>query len=168
MTKIGDPLASRTDASGKFTKVALTLQATRPLSDRVTLRGTAIAQYSDRPLLSAEEFSLGGNRIGRAFAFNALTGDRGVGAGAEVSYRLPSEKKTRAGIELFGYVDGGSAYEARSAATTSHRRRSLASVGIGSRFSVAGASFSVEAGLPVAASGFDRSAHLFFSTYRAF
>jgi hemolysin activation/secretion protein len=168
MTRVGDPLASRTDAGGKFTKAALTLQVSRPLGDRVSIRGVAAAQYSDRPLLSAEEFSLGGNRVGRAFAFNALTGDRGVGAGAEISYRLPSAKKSAAGIELFGFVDGGSAYEAKSAATTSHRRRSLASMGVGTRFSVAGASFSVEAGVPVAAKGLDRSAHLFFSTYRAF
>jgi hemolysin activation/secretion protein len=111
---------------------------------------------------------LGGNRIGRAFAFNALTGDRGIGGGAEVSYRLPGAEKGAAGLEVFGFVDGGLAFEAKSAVTTGHRRRSLASVGAGSRFNVAGASFSVEVGVPVAAKGLDRSAHLFFSTYRAF
>jgi hemolysin activation/secretion protein len=168
VTEVGDPLASRTDASGKFTKAALTFQVSRPLGDRVSIRGVAAAQYSNRPVLSAEEFSLGGNRIGRAFAFNALTGDRGVGGGAEISYRLPSAKKGAAGVELFGFVDGGSAFEANSAEVTRHRRRSLASVGAGSRFSVAGASLSVEVSVPVAAKGLDRSAHLFFSTYRAF
>jgi len=169
MTKVGDPLASRPDASGKFTKAALTLQLARPLGSRVVLRGTAIAQYSDRPLLSAEEFSLGGNRIGRAFAFNALTGDRGYGAGAEISYRLSDpKKKSRAGVELFGFVDGGSAYQAHSSVMTSSERRSLASVGVGSRFSLAGTAFSVEAGVPVAHKGLDRSVRLFFSTYRAF
>jgi hypothetical protein len=44
----------------------------------------------------------------------------------------------------------------------------LASTGAGLRFSLAGASFSIEAGIPVAAKRLDRSPHLFFSTYRAF
>ena len=167
-SKVGDPLASRIDAGGKFTKAALTLQVSRPLGGRVSVRGVAAAQYSDRPLLSAEEFALGGNRIGRAFAFNALTGDRGVGGGAELSYKLQSANKGRAGIDLFGFADGGSAYQAKSAATVGDRRRSLASVGVGSRFTVAGTAFSVEAGLPVAAKGLDQSVHLFFSTYRSF
>lgn len=168
MTNVGDALASRPDGSGKFTKAALTVQLARPLGSRVVVRSTAIAQYSDRPLLSAEEFSLGGNRIGRAFAFNALTGDRGYGAGAEISYRLSDPKKSRAGIELFGFADGGSAYQAHSGVVTSSGHRSLASVGIGSRFSIGGTAFSVEAGVPVARKGLDRSVRLFFSTYRTF
>jgi hemolysin activation/secretion protein len=81
---------------------------------------------------------------------------------------LPSAKKGAAGVELFGFADGGSAFEAKSAVATGHPRRSLASVGVGSRLSVAGASLSVEVGVPVAAKNLDRSAHLFFSTYRAF
>ena len=168
MTRVGDPLASRPDASGKFTKAAVSVQLARPLGSRVVLRGTAIAQYSDRPVLSAEEFSLGGNRVGRAFAFNALTGDRGYGAGAEISYRLSDSKKSRAGVELFGFADAGSAYQAHSKIVTGSQRRSLASMGIGSRFTIGGTAFSVEAGVPVARKGLDRSVRLFFSTYRAF
>ena len=167
MTKVGDPLSSRRDASGKFTKATLTVQLARPLGSRVTLRGTAIAQYSDRPLLSPEEFSLGGNRIGRAFAFNALTGDRGYGVGSEISYRLSDPKKS-GGIEVFAFADGGSAYQAHSSIVTSSERRSLASLGFGSRFSIGGTAFSVEAGVPVARKGLDKSVRLFFSTYRAF
>ena len=167
-TRPGDPLASRTDASGKFTKGVLSLQLSRPVSQKVSVRAVASAQYSNEPLLSAEEFSLGGNRIGRAFAFNALTGDRGIGGGAEVGYRLSAGKKNRPGIEMFGFIDGGSAIEAKSDIVTGDRKRSLASTGAGLRFSLAGAAFSVEAGVPIAAKRLDRSPHLFFSTYRAF
>jgi hemolysin activation/secretion protein len=168
MTRVGDPLASRRDASGKFTKAALTVQLARPLGSRVTLRGVAVAQYSDRPLLSPEEFSLGGNRVGRAFPFNALTGDRGYGAGTEISYRLSDPEKSAAGVEVFAFADGGSAYQAHSSIVTSSERRSLASVGVGSRFTIAGTAFSVEAAAPVARKGLDRSVRLFFSTYHAF
>lgn len=164
MIRVGDPPASRIDASGRFTKAALTFQASRPLSDKVRVQGVVAAQYSKRPLLSAEEFSLGGNRIGRAFAFNALTGDRGVGGGAEISYRLTDSKHRFANLSLFAFADGGAALQAKS----SDRNRGLASVGVGTRFSLAGVAFSAEAGLPVVAAGLDKTPRIFFSTYRAF
>jgi len=166
-TKVGDPLASRHDASGRFFKAAFTFQARHPLSDKVRVQATLAGQYSNRPLLSAEEFSLGGSRIGRAFAFNALTGDRGLGGGLELSYRIGTSKSAISSLELFGFTDGGVVFEAKST-SIADRRRSLASVGVGSRFSLAGTVFSVEAGVPVAADGHDKSMRLFVSTYRAF
>jgi hemolysin activation/secretion protein len=167
MTKVGDPLASRQDASGRFTKAAFNLQVDRPLSDKVNLKALLAGQYSDRPLLSAEEFALGGTRIGRAFAFNALTGDRGVGGGAEVSYRLGDSKRAVSNVELFGFVDGGMVFEAKSS-TVTDRRRSLASAGMGARFRLAGTAFSAEAGVPLAADGQHKSVNLFFSTTKSF
>ena len=167
MTEVGDPLASRPDASGRFTKAAFNLQVTRPLSDKMNLKTVLAGQYSDRPLLSAEEFALGGTRIGRAFSFNALTGDGGFGGGAELSYRLPASKRGVSNVELFGFVDGGLVYEAKSAAVTD-RRRSLASAGMGARFRLAGTAFSAEAGIPLAADGERNSVNLFFSTSKSF
>jgi hemolysin activation/secretion protein len=164
MTRVGDPLASRQDASGKFTKISATLQVSRPLSDKLTLRTALLAQYSDRPLLSVEEFSLGGNRVGRAFAFNALTGDRGAGAGLELGYRLGNPQK--AGVELFGFVDGGFVSEVKSTIASSNTR-SLASIGPGARFTLVSTSVSVEAGLPISARR-HRSPRLFVSLYRSF
>lgn len=167
MTKVGDPLASRVDASGQFTKAVINLQVVRPLSDKVNLKTVFAGQYSHRPLLSSEEFSLGGTRIGRAFSFNTLTGDRGFGGGAEVSYRLPTSKRGSSNVELFGFVDGGVVFEAKSPAEAD-RRRSLASAGLGARFRLAGTAFSAEAGIPLAADGHGKSVNLFFSTSRAF
>lgn len=166
MTRVGDPLASRQDASGEFTKAALTFEVSRGLTDRLTVRSTAVAQYSDRPLLSAEEFSLGGSRVGRAFDFNALTGDRGAGAGLEISYRLGDPKKSALHPELFGFVDGGFASDVKSSISSSNAR-SLASVGAGGRFALAGTSISVEAGVPVAGSAHHKP-RLFLSVFRAF
>jgi hemolysin activation/secretion protein len=163
MTRVGDPLASRPDAGGKFTKAALALQAKRALDDRFTVSGTVLAQYSDRPLLSAEEFSLGGNRIGRAFDFNEETGDRGFGAGAEISYRL-GKANDRTGVELFGYVDGGVARDLKSKQSPGDTHR-LASTGVGTRFSLAGTTISLEAGVPLKGG---RRPRLFGSIFRSF
>jgi hemolysin activation/secretion protein len=165
MTRVGDPLASRPDASGRFTKLAATLQVSHPLGDRANLRAIAMAQVSDRPLLSAEEFSLGGNRLGRAYRFNARTGDRGAGAGLELAYRLGQGKAGQSATELFGFVDGGVAVDLKSAIAP-RQSRSLGSTGIGSRFSIAGTTVAVEAGVPL--SGHHRGPRLFASVFRSF
>ena len=162
MTRAGDPLASRPDASGRFTKIAFGAQLARALSDRLTVRATAAAQYSNRPLLSAEEFSLGGNRIGRAFDFNAETGDRGLGGALEVSYRLGNPQ--RAGLELFGFTDAGATKDLKSDSAPGVNH-SLASVGAGTRFSLAKMTVSVEAGLPL--SKYRKKPRLFVSLFRS-
>ena len=163
MTRFSDPLASRPDASGRFTKAAAAFQVSRALDDRFTLRGTALAQYSDRPLLSAEEFSLGGNRVGRAFDFNERTGDRGAGVGAELSYRV-GKANDRTGLELFGYVDGGVARDLKSSVSARATHR-LASTGVGARFSLAGMTIAVETGVPLAG---EHRPRLFASIFRSF
>jgi len=167
MTQVGDPRASRPDASGRFTKAAFTFQVARPIGEKTTLQMVMAGQYSDRPLLSIEEFALGGNRIGRAFDFNTLTGDSGLGGGVELGHRLGNLKHGPERIELFGYVDGGTVAQAGSPAGDS-RRRSLMSVGLGNRFSIDGISFSVEAGVPIELRGEGKSVRGFFSAYRAF
>jgi hemolysin activation/secretion protein len=163
MTKVGDPLASRPDASGRFNKAALSVEVSRAF-DRFTVRGVATAQYSDRPLLSAEEFSLGGNRVGRAFDFNERTGDRGAGAGVEVGYRL-GKNANGAGVELLGFLDGGITRDLKSSVAAA-RRRSLSSAGVGARFSIAGMTFGLETGVPL--SGDRHKPRLFGSVFRAF
>lgn len=166
MTRAGDPLASRINASGRFTKATFMMLVGKPLGDLLMLRATAAGQYSDRPLLSAEQFSLGGSKVGRAFKFNEVTGDRGVGAGIELSYRLGSPPKNRRGLELFGFLDGGLAADVKSQ-TSPARTRSLASTGVGTRFNLAGASFSIEAALPLSRSS-RHSPRLFVSALRSF
>jgi hemolysin activation/secretion protein len=156
-------LASRPDASGKFTKATLALQVARGLGERVTVRGTAVAQYANRPLLSAEEFALGGNRVGRAFDFNARTGDRGVGAGVELSYRV-GEAKDRTGLEVFGFADGGIARDLPSPVTPGATQH-LASAGAGARFSLSGTTIAVETAVPLAGA---RRPRLFASVFRSF
>ena len=166
MTRVGDPLASRPDASGRFTKAAFMVQVVRPVSEKATLQLAMAGQYSDRPLLSVEEFALGGSRFGRAFDFNELTGDRGIAAGIEGAYRFGNLKHGPQRIELFGYVDGGRVFQAGS--PPGSQGRSLMSVGVGNRFTIAGISFSVEAGVPLKFHGKSKSMRGFFSAYRAF
>jgi hemolysin activation/secretion protein len=167
MTSAGDPLASRPNASGRFTKVEFTLRVTQPLGRKVRLQGAVAGQYSSKPLLSVEEFALGGSRIGRAFDFNEVTGDHGIGGMIEVAYRLGDIKPGPQKLELFAYADGGATFR-RLATPEFPDNQWLAGAGVGSRFSIGSLLVSGEVGVPIARSRAKRGVRAFFSLARAF
>ena len=161
-----DPLSSRPGASGRFTKVNVDAQLTAPLSEQFSVRIDTSAQYSTAPLLAAEEFALGGSRIGRSFDFNDITGDHGFGAMVEASRRLGDKGRIKQ-LEIFAYVDGGMAFR--------HNRlpglpdnQWLAGVGGGARLSLFGLVLSGEAGAPLAHRGDNGHVRAFASASKVF
>lgn len=166
-TRKGDPIASRSDASGRFTKFNVDLQGTWALSKGISMRASVTGQYSTRPLLSVEEYALGGNRIGRGYDFNALTGDHGFGGAVELGYRVGNIAHGPQHIELFAFGDGGAVYQSGRRGGTD-RRQGLASIGAGGRFSVLGLAFTAEIGQPLVAVAGARSARGFISVAKAF
>jgi hemolysin activation/secretion protein len=163
----GDPLASRPNAGTKFTKFTAELQVAVPVSQRFTLRANTAAQYSTKSLLSPEEFALGGSRIGRAFDFNEVTGDHGVGAMAELSYRLGDIKGGPKTLELFAFADGGGAFRKHESLGLPEEQW-LADAGAGVRFSALGFFCSGEFGVPISRSRADRDPRAFFSVTKSF
>lgn len=166
-TDKGDPLASRPFASSKFTKLNAALQLIAPLSDRARVRLDTSAQYSTNPLLALEEFALGGSRIGRAFDFNEVTGDHGVGAMLEFGYRLRETKHGPKAVEVFAFVGGGGAFRHRSLPGLP-KNQWLADVGSGARFSAFGFRWSGEIGVPLARTGANRDVRAFFAVTKIF
>ncbi|HKX91879.1 MAG TPA: ShlB/FhaC/HecB family hemolysin secretion/activation protein [Sphingomicrobium sp.] len=167
MTKAGDPLASRPDASGRFTKAEFALRVTQPIDGKVRLQGSLAGQYSTRSLLSVEEFALGGSRIGRAFDFNEITGDHGIGGAMELAYRLDDGKGRIKNIELFAYADGGATFRKHERPGLPDKQW-LAGAGVGGRLSIGGMILSGEVGVPIARSHADRDVRAFVSIARAF
>lgn len=165
MTEAGDPFASRPNASGRFLKGSFTLQATRPLSEKLRIQTVLAGQYSTRPVLSVEEFALGGSRIGRAFDFNEITGDHGVGGMVELAYRLGDVKGGPKKLELFAYADGGGTFRKHPTPDFPDKQW-LAGTGAGARFSIASMQLSGEVGVPVARSHTKRDIRAFFSIAR--
>lgn len=167
VTEKGDPLASRPGASAKFTKFNANVRVVTPVADRLTLRIDTSAQYSTKPLLVPEEFALGGSRIGRAFDFNEISGDHGIGGTVELGYRLPDSKHGPKSIELFAFADGGGTFRKRSSPFIPDEQW-LASAGAGARFSALGFLWSGEIGVPVARSRVNRGPRAFFSVVKTF
>lgn len=166
-TESGDPLASRPGAGARFTKFNASVQVVAPVLESLFLRVETVAQYSTKPLLAPEEFALGGSRIGRAFDFNEITGDHGIGGMLELSYRLEDSRRGPKGLEVFTYVDGGGAFRKRRL-TGLPDKQWLAGAGWGARFSALGFVWSGEVGVPIARSNAARDVRAFFSVARAF
>lgn len=167
VTESGDPLASRPFASPKFTKFNADVQIATSFSERVILRVDTSGQYATKSLLAPEEFAIGGSRIGRAFDFNELTGDHGIGGMAEISYRIGGVRQAPKSLELFAFVDGGGAFRKRSSPGFP-KEQWLASGGVGTRFSALGFLWAAEVGVPIARSNADHGARAFFSITKAF
>jgi hemolysin activation/secretion protein len=164
-TTRGDVLATRPFGGAKFTKFNADVQLVAPLSRKLFLRVDSSAQYSTKPLLASEEFALGGSRIGRAFDFNTVTGDSGVGGMIELGYRVGNLNREVKGLELFTYVDGGGASR-RHPSPGAPGHQWLASSGAGMRFTAAGMIWSGELGLPVARGSSRSGVRAFFSLAR--
>jgi hemolysin activation/secretion protein len=161
-TDAGDPLASRPGAGHRFTIFNADMQFTAPVTERLLVRLDTMAQYSTRPLLTSEEFALGGSRIGRSFDFNEVTGDHGVGAMLELRYRLPDVPKGPKAFDLFVFLDGGGAFRKRSSPELPEKQW-LAGAGTGVRLSIFGLRWSAEVGVPIARTDAHRGVRAFFS-----
>lgn len=129
-----DPLRSKLG----FAKVNAQASFNRLVVKDVAVRLFAMAQATADRLPASEQFSMGGDLIGRAFAAGYVVGDRGYGGSAELAW-LGSAlwPKMLKGSELYGFIDGGRVFtETRYLGLLPRQRFSLASAGGGMRFNL--------------------------------
>lgn len=106
-TRLGDPLASRTDASSQFTTLSWWLGWRRGLAKRVSLSLAANGQFSSDPLLIGESFALGGNAFLRGYDFAQRVGDQGIAGLGELRYDWPDALGIMRHVQLYAFADGG-------------------------------------------------------------
>lgn len=106
-TRLGDPLASRTDASSEFTSLLWWLGWQRGLAKRVTLSLAASGQFASDPLLIGESFALGGNAFLRGYDFSQRVGDQGIAGVGELRYDWPDALGLVPNVQLYAFADGG-------------------------------------------------------------
>ena len=106
-TRLGDPMASRSNGSGAFTKASFSADWTGTLSGPVSVRVAERAQLASGPLLSAQQMTLGGSSFGRAYETSALAGDEGVVGIVEVRTDLQHPTKWIDWAQPYVFVDGG-------------------------------------------------------------
>ncbi len=88
-----DPMAlggaSRLGASGEFDKISLQIQRLQRLTQNTSVLLRLDGQYSDDPLVSLEQFSLGGPNSVRAYSVSEVLAERGGVASLELILGAP-------------------------------------------------------------------------------
>jgi hemolysin activation/secretion protein len=154
-TRPGDPLASRMDAGGVFTKFDGWADYTRSFGGGLSAQAAVRAQAADGPLLSSEEMGLGGPQFLRAFDYRELSGDDGVAGSIELRFDLKNAPQVFDQIQFYAYADAGRVLN-RGRDGRDGRGGSLASAGGGVRVGFArNWDLGLELGVPLTEGAFE-------------
>jgi hemolysin activation/secretion protein len=131
-TKQEDILKSRIGADGKFSKATFDYERVQPLGGNFSVTLGMGGQWTSEPLLSSEQFALGGRRFGRAYDPAELAGDRALGLRMEPAYT--GRGGWLQSWQLYGFWDGGQVwYQDDPNLTIPRESESLAAAGFGVR-----------------------------------
>ncbi len=144
-SRSGDPLNSRTNGSGEFTKANFWINSIVSMGDGFGMRLAGNAQIASRPLLSAHEMAIGGPYFGKAYDFSERFGDEGVLGLAELRKEFNDVNDWLDWFQLYTFVDGGYV----SNIGPGFGDGSLVSAGGGLRSQIGRFDFGVEAAAPV-------------------
>ena len=131
-TDKGDPNITRALGNPKYTKAEIQLQRLQRITPTINLLVSGQGQWSSTPLLSSEEFGVGGFNIGRGYDSSEIVGDDGISGKAELQWNEPHKIKYLHDYQLFGFFDAGRVWD-QDATTSANKRESLASIGFGVR-----------------------------------
>lgn len=118
-------MTSRPGADSGFTKFTLDLSRYQRIAESWGVLVLAAGQAASGKLLAAEEFGLGGERIGRAYDAAEITGQDGLGTRLEIQRDFWPKDFPVTQVQLYGFYDIGAVWNGR--------RQSLSSAGGGVR-----------------------------------
>lgn len=124
----GDANMTRAAGDPTFTKANVEIQRLQRITSSVNVLLAGRAQLSNNPLLSSEEFGLGGISTVRGYDPSETVGDDGIAGKVEVQWK-PSAVK---GTQLYTFLDSGTVWN-KDATTSNAKRNSLVSTGVGVR-----------------------------------
>ncbi len=126
----GQANLTRANGNPKYSKAELQVQRMQRISPKVNLLIAGQGQLSATPLLSSEEFGVGGINIGRGYDSSEIVGDDGISGKIELQWNEPKKVKYLDNYQLFGFFDTGRVWN-QDATTSANKRNSLSSVGFG-------------------------------------
>jgi len=106
-TNLGDPLATRSDASADFTSLYGWFAWDRGLTDNLTLALGGRGQLASDPVLATEDIGLGGTSFLRGYNFNERSGDQGIMGYGELRYDWRGRGFWLPRAQVYVYADGG-------------------------------------------------------------
>lgn len=134
-TATGSSNLSRANGHSNFTRLNLEATRIQSLPDRFSLATAAAAQVAGTPLLSAQQFGLGGDHFGRGYEPSEITGDNGLAGSIEARYELSAAQAKRDRAQIYVFYDVGQVRNI-DPVVGQPKKQSLASTGLGLRFSL--------------------------------
>ncbi len=123
-----DPNLTRADGNSRYHKAELALQRLQRLTPRLNLLLAAEGQLASTPLLSSEEFGVGGSQFGRGYDPSEIVGEDGFKGKVELQWREPHKIQYLDTYRLNFFYDVGRVFN-QDATTAGAARDSLASAG---------------------------------------
>ncbi len=123
---------SRPDAEIQFYKIEATAQRLQRLTNQLNLLVAATGQMTNRPVLSSEEFSIGGINYGRGFDSAEAIGDDGFAGKVELQWNDPYFVSDDLNYQLYGFFDAGRVFD-DDATAANLEEETLSSTGFGVR-----------------------------------
>jgi hemolysin activation/secretion protein len=161
-TEANDPLSSRLEGSGRFTRLNSWLNFNRDLGGDFSIRAAMNAQWASRPLLSSQTIGIGGPSFGRGYDFSERTGDSGILGSLELRRTFEDPVPFIDWLQAYGFVDGGYVYDLRG----NRGGSALYSAGGGIRSGIGDANMSFQLAFPlnsIREASADKSPHINFS-----
>jgi len=115
-----------------YTKLGMDISHSHALGADSSFLLAGSGQFSFNPLLSSEQFVLGGPVYGGAYEPGELTGDHGAAFRAELRYGQPLSDPLMRSYQLYSYYDVGTVWR-RKLSGIQQPRESLSSLGFGVR-----------------------------------
>lgn len=144
-TRLGNPLSSRFDGDGVFTKASLFLNWRGQIAGDLGLQLNGFGQVANRPLLASQELNIGGAFNARGFNFSEISGENGLTGLAEVYYNINRPAKWLDRLQPYIFVDGGYVDNINDGFGSG----SLLSSGLGLRAYIGKFNFEVEGAFPL-------------------
>ena len=132
-TAEADLLKSRVGASGVFNKLSFDYERSQFIAPTFEVSVGLGGQWADTPLLSSEQYALGGRRFGRAYEPAELVGERALAFRIEPRHHGSSGVPGFSSYQLFGFYDIGQVWRAGEQTAGTPETQSLASAGFGTR-----------------------------------
>jgi hemolysin activation/secretion protein len=133
-SRTGAANLSRSNGHPDFTKAAVTATRQQALGGNWSVQLGLAGQKAAEPLLTSEQFPLGGSRFGRAYDPAEVTGDDGLAGSLELRYGRSLGNAWFSSYQIYGFYDLGTVWN--MAVSDAARRQSLASLGGGVRITL--------------------------------
>lgn len=127
-----DQFLTRTDGDPTFLKANAEIQRLQRLYEKLNILVVARGQISDGPLLSSEEFGVGGFELGRGFDPSEIIGDEGIAGKVELQWNQPYPWNFVQDYQLYSFFDAGRVWN-DDATTSSQKKDTITSAGFGIR-----------------------------------